>query len=193
MLAKDGAGSRRERVSPLLARVQEAERAKLLMARLRGQRLPDVELTTDESMRRSLPTSASGLVVLYFVAGENDETWIDGHATPDASQHRGYVNYRKIFEEIGVKIFGVSCQPEATLARIKWYLKATHTIFSDPELILGQALELPTTQEGNTKRYLRMALVASNGTIHKWFGPLSDSEAAGSARQVMTWISATAV
>jgi peroxiredoxin len=193
MSAEGGAGGRRERVSPLLARAQEAGRARLLMARLRGQRLPDVELTTDESIRRSLSTNVSGLVVLYFVVGENDETWIDGYATPDASQHRGYVNHRKLFEEMGVKIFGVSCQPEATLARIKWYLKATHTIFSDPELILGQALELPTTQEGNTKRYCRMALVASNGTIHKGFGPLADNEAAGSARQIMTWISATAV
>jgi peroxiredoxin len=193
MSAKGGSDGRRERVGPLLARAQEAERARLFMARLRGRRLPDVELTTSESMRLPLLASVSALVVFYFVAGEDDETWIDGRATPDASQHRGYVNHGRTFEEMGVKILGVSCQPEATLARIKWSLEASHTIFSDPELILGQALELPMTQDGNTKRYHRMALVASGGTIHKGFGPLSDNEAAGSARQVMTWISATAV
>jgi peroxiredoxin len=193
MSVKGGAGGGREGVSPLLVRAQEAERTRLLTARLRGWRLPDVELTTSESMRLPLLASVSALVVFYFVAGKDNETWIDGHATPDASQHRGYVNHGRTFEEMGVKIFGVSCQSEATLARIKWSLGASHTIFSDPELLLGQALELPMTQDGYTKRYPRMALVASGRTIHKGFGPFSDNEAAGSARQVMTWISATAV
>jgi peroxiredoxin len=167
MLVKGGADDRRECVSRLLARSQEAEQARLLMARLHGRRLPDVVLTTSESKRLPLLVSVSALIVMYFVSGETDETWIDDCATPDASQHRGYVNHRRSFEEMGVKIFGVSCQPEATLARIKWSLEATHTLFSDPELILGQALGLPTTQNGNINRYPRMALVASGGRVHK--------------------------
>jgi peroxiredoxin len=185
----DGQG----RANPLLVQARDTVEARLPIAGLRGRRLPDVELTTSDSMCLPLRAHISALVVFYFVAGESDAAWVDGRLTPDASQHLGYASCLDAFQKMGVRVFGVSCQPAEILKRIVRSLEITHIVFSDPDLVLAQALGMPTVRDGDTRRYRRTALVVHGGLIHKALGPLSDSEAAGNARQVLAWMHAAAV
>ena len=181
-----------QRPNPLRARAREIEEVRRLSAGLHDRDLPAVELITTESMRVPLQAHLSGLVVVYFVPGEMDgSAWVDGHPTLDASQHRGYVNRRDAFDDMGVKVFAVSSQSVEDLGRMERDLGISHLMFSDPELLLGDALGLPTVQDGvGNKHYRRLALVADGGHIRGVFPAFQDSEAPASARQVLTWLTA---
>jgi peroxiredoxin len=181
-----------QRPNPLHARAREIEEVRRLSAGLHDRDLPAVELTTTTLMRIPLQAHLSGLVVVYFVPGEMDgSAWVDGHPTLDAAQHRGYVNRRDAFDDMRVKVFAVSSQSVEDLGRMKQDLEVAHLMFSDPELLVGHALGLPTVQDGGTSRYRRIALVADGGRIRAVFPALQDNQAAASARQVLAWITAT--
>lgn len=179
------------RPNPARVRLRELVDTERLSVRLRTQELPDVELTTSDSMRVPLRAHVSGLLVIYFVPGEGDgSAWVDGHPTLDAAQHRGYVNRRKSLREMGVKVFCVSSQSVEDLSRARRDLEVTHFLFSDPDMLVAHALGLPTTQDGTKVRYRRLALAADGGRIRGVFPAFQDTEAAASARQVSTWIRA---
>lgn len=180
------------RPNPLRAHAREIEEVRKLSAGLHDRDLPAVELITTASMRVPLQAHLSGLVVVYFVPGEMDgSAWVDGHPTLDAAQHRGYVNRRAAFDDMGVKVFAVSSQSVEDLGRMERDLEVSHLMFSDPELLLGHALGLPTVQDGvGNKHYRRLALVAEGGHIRGVFPAFQDSEAPASARQVLTWLTA---
>jgi peroxiredoxin len=180
------------RPNPARARLRELKDTERLSALLRTRELPDIELTTSDSLRVPLRSHVSGLVVMYFVPGEGDgSAWVDGHPTPDAAQHRGYVNRRESFDEMGVKVFCVSSQSIEDLSRMRRELEVAHFMFSDPDMLVAQALDLPTAQDDGKLRYRRLALAADGGRIRGVFPAFQDSEAAASARQVSTWIMAT--
>lgn len=179
-----------QRVSALRAQMEATATAVRLSARLRGEMLPDVELAASDGVRVRLLAHVAGLVVIYFVPGEGDgAAWVDGSATCDAAQHRGYVRRRAAFEQLDARVFCVSSQPGDQLRRIAGWVEARHVMFSDPELVLAAKLGLPTEQDSG--RYRRLAIVASDGLIERTFGPLPQSEAATNAHQVLTWLQAT--
>jgi len=84
----------------------------------------------------------------------------------------------------------VSGQPLRALQRVSHYYDFSHFMFSDPELLLGAALDLPIAQKGDTRHYRRLTLVTNGGRIEKVFYPLSDRRAAGNARQIKAWMQA---
>jgi peroxiredoxin len=179
-----------ERPNPLSARVTRVEGERRLAARLQGQELPDIEvMVASHRARIPLLRHLAGLTVLYFVPGENDgNAWIGGIPTPDASQHRGYVRRHDEFGALGARVMGVASQPQPHLLRIGRYLGTDHLLLSDPELQLARALDLPTDEHG---LYRRIVLVANRTRIARMFPALDDSEAAGSARQVLAWLTTT--
>ncbi len=192
MSAEGGGCADVQCVTGLRAQMQDAATAKRLSARLRGQILPDVELSTADTIEVPLLARVCGLVVVYFVPGEMEgAAWVDGAPTRDAAQHRGYVKRRAAFEQLNVTVFCVSSQPQEQLRRIAHFIEARHVMFSDPELVLATELGLPTEHAGGVSVYRRVAIVAINGRIERAFGPLSRRDAAGSAHQVLTWLQAT--
>jgi len=181
-----------QRLNPLRARMRDAEVATRLSADLHGQLLPDVELTTCDGVCVPLRAHVSGLLVTYLVPGGQDgASWIDGVPTRDAAQHRGYVKRRAVFEQLDARAYCVSSQPQDELRRIAHFIEAQHLMFSDPELAFATALGLPTVRDSGVTRHRRVTLVSIDGRIERAFGPLSDSDAAGSAQQVLTWLQAT--
>jgi peroxiredoxin len=186
----DGKSPLRQRPTAPAVRMREIAEARRLHAELRDRELPCLELTTADSMRLPLQAHISGIVVMYFLPGETGEAAsIDEHPTLDAAQHSGYVKYYDAFRALEVKVFSVSSQPVDDLARMRAAVDATHLMFSDPELLIGQALGLPI--DGSTPpRYRRMTLIADGGRI-KAAIPTKDSEAAESARQALIWLAAT--
>lgn len=176
--------------NPLRVQMREAEEAKRLIARLVGTRLPGVTLTTSQAMQLPLLSHVSGRVAIYFVPGDKEGPYQDGRPTPDSSQHRGFVNRLGAFKTMGVTIMCVSSQPLRAVQRVGHYYDFSHFMFSDPELLLGAALDLPITQKGDTRHYRRLTLVTNGGKIEKVFYPLSDGDAAGNARQIKAWMQA---
>jgi peroxiredoxin len=151
-----------------------------------------VALTTSDAVRVSLRHHVSGLVVLYFTPGEKEgAAWVDGIPTRDAAQHRGYVKRGSALDGFNARVFCISSEPREHLQRIASYLEVRHITFSDPELVVAQSIGLPTVEDGGVSRYRRVVLVAKDGLIERTFGPLPDSDAAGSAHQVLTWLQAT--
>lgn len=180
------------RPNPARARAHELREIGQLSARLRMQELPDIELSASDSMRVPLRAHTAGLVAVYFVPGEQDGVaWVDGHPTVDAAQHRGYVNREAAFAELKVRVFCVSAQPVEHLKRMKDELDAKHLMFSDPEMLMADALGLPALPDGvGNTCYRRLAVVADGGRIRGVFPVFQDCEAAASARQVLTWLTA---
>jgi peroxiredoxin len=176
--------------NPLRVQMREAEEAKRLTARLVGLRLPDVTLTTSKSMRLPLLSHVSGRVAIYFVPGDKEGPYENGRPTPDSGQHRGFVNRLGSFATMGVTIMCVSNQPLSAVQRVGHYFDFSHFMFSDPELLVAEALDLPTTQKGETRYYRRLTLVTNGGRIEKVFYPISDGDAAGNARQIKAWMQA---
>lgn len=61
-------------------------------------------------------------------------------------------------------------------------------MLSDPDLLVGQAFDLPTFSSGDVTHYRRLTLVAYDGEVERVFYPISDASAPGNARQMMTWL-----
>jgi peroxiredoxin len=176
--------------NPLRVHMQEAEEAKRLATRLVGLRLPDVTLTTSQSMRLPLLSHVSGRVAIYFVPGDKEGPYEDGRPTPDSAQHRGFVNRLGSFNTMGVTIMCVSGQPLSAVQRIGHYFDFSHFMFSDPEFLVAEALGLPTSQKGDARYYRRITLVTNGGQIERVFFPIADGDAAGNARQIKAWMQA---
>jgi peroxiredoxin len=176
--------------NPLRVHMQEAHEAKRLISRLVGLRLPDVTLTTSQSMHLPLLSHVSGRVAIYFVPGDKEGPYENGRPTPDSAQHRGFVNRLGSFKTMGVTIMCVSSEPLSALQRVGHYFDFSHFMFSDPDLLVAAALDLPTTQKGDTRHYRRLTLVTNGGRIEKVFYPLSDGDAGGNARQIKAWMQA---
>lgn len=179
---------KRNNRNPVREHMREADEAKRLITRLHRQRLPDVELSAVQAMRQPLSDHLYGRVVIYFVPGDKDEPYEDGRPTSDTSQHRGYVKRLDAFKAMCVRIICVSSQPMVTLQRVDRYFGSSHLMLSDPELQIGEALDLPTITDGDTRRYRRITLVTNGERIERVFYPVANADAAGNARQVMTWM-----
>ncbi len=190
----NGGGDVAGRRSSLLGQLEQSERERGLEASLRGRELPDVELTAVQVSRvMPLRGYVGGLSIIYFVPGEHGgRAWVDGCATRDAAQHRGYIKRVEEFKRLHTSVLGIASQPPLELAAIATWLCATHPLFSDPDMKVGGALGLSRCcGEQDSRRYSRSVLVARDGVIIKVFHAVSDRDAANSARQVLAWLSAT--
>jgi peroxiredoxin len=187
----DSESSEQQRSLSLRDRAKDIEAIRNLSRMLRDRELPDVELSTPSSVWVSLQAHVSGLAVVYFLPGEKDgAAWVDERPTLDAAQHQGYIKRYDAFRALGVTVISISSQPVVDLARISNALGATHLMLSDPELLVGEALDLPTVDDAEQRRYRRIALIAEDGRIRGVL-PTQDIDAAASARQALTWLAAT--
>jgi peroxiredoxin len=177
--------------TPILGCPRDADKTKQLAPRLCGQQLPDIDLVASDGTDVPLNDYASGRAIVYFVPGQaNGARTVNGILTRDAAQHRGYVRLASDFERVRAKVFCVGSQPRNDLTRVGLGVRAEHFMFSDPALALAGALGLPTDPPDATQeeRYRRTVLIARDGLIEAVFGPLSDSDAAGSAQQALNWL-----
>ncbi|HSZ12573.1 MAG TPA: hypothetical protein VK790_00885 [Solirubrobacteraceae bacterium] len=126
-------------------------------------------------------------VVIYFYPscrnspGDGEQT-----ALMDDAQHRAFRQHRQAFEARGYIPVGVSSQPRKGQQRAVIVNRLLHTLLSDPDFELADALGLPTYTRDGERFYERLVLVASAGVINKVFFPVSN--ALRSPAQALAWL-----
>lgn len=184
-LAHDRDASRRAApsASPATGDVP-AENPRALAERLRGRPLP--QLALPPSRRPLVEQIGFGGCVIYAYHGLSEE--IDGDsAKADASQHRAFQDSSEEWEQRDVSVIGLSSQSEAARTLSILVGRLEHELVSDRDLLLADALGLPTfTCEGQRCYERLMLIVLPTGRIAHVFFPL---DAPGRAAiQALTWM-----
>jgi peroxiredoxin len=181
-----------ERSNPLRGQIERTESKRRLTERLRGQDLPDVDLLLAHGGSGPLRAHLGGLRIVYLAPGEPADRLPAGDACrPDDLQHRGFVRRVAEIERFGIGVVGIVSQPVKELIGVIARSRVCHLLLADPELAVARQLGMPLDGDGEGSRHQRVVLVARDGRIETVFGPLSQSDAARSARQVLTWLNAT--
>ncbi len=159
---------------------------------LRLQRMPHVSLLATSGEWVNIGELA-GLVVYYFypMTGRPDtplpENWdeIPG-ARGCTPQSCGFRDAHTQFPLHNARVCGVSTQSSAYQNEAKARLHLPFELLSDPDLLLKDALKLPTFSAADQELYKRITLIARDGVIEKIFYPVfPPSENAG---DVLQWL-----
>jgi peroxiredoxin len=158
-----------------------------LLRGLAGSPMPSITLQRISGSRIGLRTLSLGWVVFYLYPG-TDETAVTGIDSPteDAAQHRAYCEREYRFRELGVRPVGISSQQHLEqLGTIRDH-HIEHLMLIDPDLVLAEALGLPTFELAERLWYRRLTLLAHDGIIERAFYPVAT--AANNPGQVLTWL-----
>jgi peroxiredoxin len=158
-----------------------------LARRLAGTPMPSITLQRINGSRIGLQTISLGWVVFYLYPGTGaiSAPGIDSPAE-DAVQHRAYCEREYRFRELGVRMVGISSQQHLEqLGTIREH-HIEHLMLVDPDLVLAEALGLPTFELAERRWYRRLTLLAHDGVIERAFYPVAT--AANNPGQVLTWL-----
>lgn len=164
-------------------------------ARLTGQALPDILLTSTAGGRVSL-ASLSGITVVYAYPRTSPPggTAIPGwDAIPGAKgctpQSCGFRDHHGDLMAAGVaNVFGLSVQDTEYQREVVERLHLPFPILSDSAQDLQRALDLPTLNAGGMVLLARFAMVIDSGTVTQVFHPITDPD--GNAEAVLSWLNA---
>jgi peroxiredoxin len=158
-----------------------------LAHRLAGVPMPSITLQRINGNRIGLQTISLGWVVYYLYPGTDDfaALGIDSPAE-DTAQHRAYCEREYRFRELGVRTVGISSQQHLEqLGTIREH-HIEHPMLIDPDLVLAEALGLPTFELAERLWYRRLTLLVHDGVIERAFYPVAT--AANNPGQVLTWL-----
>jgi peroxiredoxin len=158
-----------------------------LLRRLAGSPIPSITLQRINGSRIGLRTLSHGWVVFYLYPGTDKEsaTGIDSPAE-DVAQHRAYCEREYRFRELGVRPVGISSQQHLEQLDTIREHHIEHLMLIDPDLVLAEALGLPTFELLERLWYRRLTLLAHDGVIERAFYPIAT--AANNPGQVLTWL-----
>ncbi len=88
--------------------------------------------------------------------------------------------------ELGVRVYGVSGQDSAYQKELAERIRLPYEVLSDPDLVLAQALALPTFAFGGVRLLKRLSLVVEGGRVAKVFYPVFPPDE--DAGQVLHWL-----
>jgi len=184
--------------------VRPRERRARLADALVGRAIPSLRLTAFSGAPVTLPRDADVPLVIYLYPGAGGAPgglsphgldWAAPSAQAvagrmaDAAQHRAFDSHREqLRERFVVKVVGLSSEPKAVQHASVCADRLCHELWSDPELLLADALGLPTFTDEGARRYRRLTLVVSGGRIEKAFFPVESPQR--SAAQVIGWLTA---
>jgi peroxiredoxin len=154
---------------------------------LAGSPMPSITLQRINGKRIGLQTLSLGWVVFYLYPG-TDGTSAAGIDSPseDTAQHRAYCEREYRFRELGVRTVGISSQQQLEqLGTIREH-HIEHLMLIDPDLVLAEALGLPTFELSDRLWYRRLTLLVHDGMIERVFYPVAT--AANNPGQVLTWL-----
>jgi peroxiredoxin len=90
--------------------------------------------------------------------------------------------------ELGAQVAGMSSQPLADQVEFAELNHIPYPVLSDPDLLVRDALDLPTFEIAGYTLYKRLALIAEDGVIAKVFYPVFPPDR--NAADVVTWLRA---
>lgn len=184
------AGTRKAQVeseaSPLRQQVRERELAQRLEWRLPRHELPDVELKSLHGTRVPIRQHISGRVVIDFLPGERTALSQDGDRM---AARQAYLNRLQALQALQARhITVISAVPEALNPADPHFDPGGLTL-CDPEVLIADALGLPTAEDRDVRHYRRLSLITRRGRIEKViFPPEQDIES--HTRQVILWMQA---
>ena len=161
---------------------------------LPGSALPSVSLTstTGEAVD---PSAFAGTLVIYFypmlgrpdshpLIGWNDIPGARG-CTPQTCAFR---DLHAELTRLGVEVFGVSAQRLEDQLEAHARLHLPFALLNDGQLVLAQALKLPSFEYVGTRLIKRLTIIAAGGIIRKVFYPVFPPD--NNAREVVAWLTA---
>jgi peroxiredoxin len=159
---------------------------------LTGLAVPSLRLeSTQEEL--DLAHEAQGLLVLYVYPRtgrpgvEPPAAW---DATPGARgctpQSCGYRDHGAELRRLQARVVGLSAQPLEDQRETARRLGLPHPVVADPDLMLADALGLPTFDFEGKRLYKRLSLIAERGRIVKVFYPVFPPDE--NAAQVVSWL-----
>jgi peroxiredoxin len=162
--------------------------ARSIADRLVGLRLPSVSLATAEQADLDLAQHASLYPLgVYFYPGRIGPGEFGEHVLlADGMQHRAFRDHQIALDARGYRALGVSSEPQEAQWTSSVVEGLPHTLLSDPELLIAQALKLPTHTLDGVDCYERLTLVVAGGVIAKAFYPVSSPHR--NPEQVIAWM-----
>ncbi len=161
-----------------------------------GQTLPAVALPSTSGDTVNLADLVGDVVIyIYPMTGKPDVALPEGwEAIPGA---RGCTpqscSFRDHYAELvglGASVYGLSTQTTDDQREAKEHLGLPYDLLSDVDLVLEDALALPTFTAEGTERYKRLTLIAKDGDIVKVFYPVFPPDR--NAADVVTWLQSRA-
>ena len=161
---------------------------------LPGKRLPSVALRSTAGNVVDL-SALPGVTVAYCfpLMGRPDSDMPQGWdeipgargCTPQSCAFR---DHHAELRSLGARIFGISAQDSAFQKKIAERLHLPFELLSDEDLILAEALTLPTFEAEGLRLLRRLTLIMADGQIQKVFYPVFPPDK--SAEEVVRWLSA---
>ncbi len=160
---------------------------------LTGKRLPSVALRSTAGNVVDLSALSSVTVAYCFpLMGRPDSEMPQGwDEIPGA---RGYTPQSCAFRDhhaelrgLGARVFGISAQDSAFQKKIAERLHLPFELLSDEDLILAEALSLPTFEVEGMVLLKRLTMVIDDGRIEKVFYPVFPPNE--NAEEVLEWLS----
>ena len=161
---------------------------------LPGKRLPSVALKSTAGNVVDLSALAGVTVAYCFpMMGRPDSEMPQGWdeipgargCTPQSCAFR---DHHAELRSLGARIFGISAQESAFQKKIAERLHLPFELLSDEDLILAEALSLPTFEVDGLRLLRRLTLIVADGQIQKVFYPVFPPDK--NAEEVMQWLSA---
>ncbi|HUR80101.1 MAG TPA: peroxiredoxin [Thermoanaerobaculia bacterium] len=165
---------------------------------LEGARIPDVVLLEGVERRRvALPDMLASRTVIFFypatgVPGRDPAVdpapgWDDiPGAAGCTAQNRRFRDTIDAFSRRDARVIGISTQPPEEQAEFAERERIPYRLFSDADLALVRALDLPTFDAGGRTFLRRMALFVEHGVIRRVFYPVAIADA--NADSVLAWL-----
>ncbi len=172
--------------NPLRQQVRDRELAQRLDRRLPRCELPDIELRSLHATRVPLRRHLSGRVVIDFLPGGRTAPAQDGDRM---AVRQAYLNRLGALRVMDARPISVISAVAEALDPADGYFDPGGLTLCDPELLIADALGLPTVQEGDARHYRRLSLITRRGRIEKViFPPERDIE--NHTRRVISWMQA---
>lgn len=178
--------------SRLLQQVHDRETAHRLTRRLTGHGLPDVELRTLHAALVPLRSHVPGWIAVEFFPGEGARTEPQSDEDEQMAVMRAHADHAEGFRElaaVNTRTLSVISEGPTAIDRTSSFIDPRGLVLCDPELLIAQALGLPTVEVGEVKRYRRLTLLAKDAQIEKVIFP-PEENLDNHFRRVATWIRA---
>ncbi len=184
MPAVDGGGGQGEAEQPsdteqggvnrLRQQVRDREIAQRLNRRLISYKLPDVELRSPYATRMPLRSHITGWVAVEFYPGDGAGGDANSDIESTAVAHAHAAEYADSFRELtraGARTLAVISDLPTAIGSTTALIDPRGLVFCDPELLIADALVLPTVEDGEARRYRRLTLLARDARIERVIFP----------------------
>jgi peroxiredoxin len=160
---------------------------------LEEARIPSISLASTSGEEIELAAVAQGTLVLYVYprTGKPGEPLPpDWDAIPGARgctpQSCAFRDHFSELEDLGSSVLGLSAQPLADQLELAGRLQLPYPVLSDPELLLAEAMGLPTFEVADLRLYRRLTIIARQGVVVMAFYPVFPPDR--NATEVLAWL-----